>query len=104
MAHLVADRRAFPVFLYVSRLTSRTITSDPVKRGSKIYRQLTYLTLFVAAGILIGDFAVLVYNFLGGELAVRFVLKVLIVGSIAGSIYGYYLLDLRRSEREGGDR
>jgi uncharacterized membrane protein len=92
---------AFPVFLYVSRLIGRWIEDDPVKRTSEIRKWLTYMTLFVAAAILIGDLTALVYNLLGGELTMRFVLKVLTVGAIAGTIFGYYLWDLRREEGEG---
>lgn len=91
---------AFPVFLYVSRWVGGTIRRDPTKRGSKIRKQLTYLTLFVAAVVLISDFIVLVFNFLGGELSVRFGLKVLTVAAIAGTIFGYYLWDLRLEEKE----
>ena len=91
---------AFPVFLYMSRLTSRTIRLDPTQRGSKLRRDLTYLTLFVAALTLIGDFIALVYSFLGGELTVRFVLKALTIGVIAGASFGYYLWDLRVEEKE----
>lgn len=91
---------AFPVFLYVGRLTGRETRLDPSKRASKVRRWLTYLTLFVAASVLTGDVTSLVYNLLGGELAVRFVLKVLTIGAIAGTIFGYYLRDLRLEERE----
>lgn len=91
---------AFPVFLYVACWVGRTIRRDPTKRASKIRKQLTYLTLFVAAVVLISDFIVLVYNFLGGELTVRFALKVLTVAAIAGTVFGYYLWDLRLEEKE----
>ena len=91
---------AFPVFLYVSLLISRAVRRDPAKRGSKVRRWLTYLTLCVAAGVLIGDFIALVYNFLGGELTIRFVLKVTTVGFIAGAIFGCYLWNLRREEKD----
>lgn len=91
---------AFPVFLYMSRLVGRALAKDPVKRLSPIRRWLTYLTLFIAAGCLIGDLIALVYELLGGELTVRFVLKVLVVGAIAGTVFGYYLRDLRREEAE----
>lgn len=91
---------AFPVFLYVARYLGQEMARSPVKRLSAVRRWLTYLTLFVAAGILIGDMITLVYNVLGGELTVRFVLKVLVAGVIAGAIFGYYLLDLRREEKE----
>lgn len=91
---------AFPVFLYMSRLVGRALAKDPVKRLSPIRRWLTYLTLFIAAGCLIGDLIALVYQLLGGELTVRFLLKVLVVGAIAGTVFGYYLRDLRREEAE----
>lgn len=91
---------AFPVFLFVSYLIDRAIKLDPAKRASKIRKWLTYMTLFIAGGTIIGDLIALVFNLLGGELTIRFFLQVLTVGVIAGSIYGYYLLDLRREEKE----
>ena len=91
---------AFPVFLFVARYLGRELARQPVKRLSAVRRWLTYLTLFVAASVLIGDMITLVYNMLGGELTIRFVLKVLVAAVIAGTIFGYYLLDLRREEKE----
>ena len=58
------------------------------------------MTLFVAAGVIIGDLTALVYSFLGGALGMRFGLKALTVAVIAGGIFGYYLWDLRQEERE----
>jgi hypothetical protein len=91
---------AFPVFLSTSWLTGRAIRRDPVKRASKVRRWLTYLTLFIAATVLICDVATLIYNLLGGELTVRFVLKVVTVAMIAGTAFVYYLRDLRLDELE----
>jgi preprotein translocase subunit SecY len=91
---------AFPVFLYTSWLTGRAIQKDPVKRLSKIRRWLTYVTLFIAATVLIGDVTTLIYNLLGGELTMRFVLKVVTVALIAGTAFTYYLGDLRIDEQE----
>ncbi len=91
---------AFPIFLYLSVLIGRSIRRDPSKRSSKIRKWLTYMTLFVAAAVIIGDLTALVYNFLGGELSLRFALKVLTVAAIAGGIFGYYLWDLRQEEEE----
>jgi hypothetical protein len=91
---------AFPLFLFVAWLIGRAIRREPTKRASKVRRNLTYVTLFIASLVLIGDFISLVYNFLGGELTRRFVLKVVTVGLIAGTIFGYYLLDLRADERD----
>ncbi|MEE8592637.1 MAG: DUF5671 domain-containing protein, partial [Candidatus Bipolaricaulota bacterium] len=91
---------AFPIFLYLSLLIGRSIKRDPSKRASKVRKWLTYMTLFVAAAVIIGDLTALVYNFLGGELSLRFALKVLTVAAIAGGIFGYYLWDLRKEEGE----
>ena len=91
---------AFPIFLALSRRVGRELASDPAKRGSKVRRWLTYMTLFVAAAVLIGDVANLVFSLLGGELTVRFCLKVLTVAAIAGTAFWYYLSDLRRDEQE----
>lgn len=91
---------AFPVFYFVSWIVAKAIRKDPDKRSSKIRKWLTYITLFIAAGIIIGDLITLVFNLLGGELTLRFVLKVLTVGGIAGVIFGYYLWDLRKEEKE----
>jgi hypothetical protein len=91
---------ALPVFLYMSRLANGGIAADPTKRLSPVRRWLTYLTLFIAASVLIGDVTSLVYSVLGGELTVRFVLKVVTVGAIAGTVFWYYVSDLRVDERE----
>jgi hypothetical protein len=91
---------AFPTFLFLSFYINKDVTRNPVKRLSPIRRWLTYLTLFVASCVLIGDVTTLIYNTLGGELTSRLVLKVLTVGAIAGTAFGYYLSDLRREERE----
>jgi len=90
----------FPVFLFVARMLQKAIARDPDKRSSKVRKWLTYLTLFVAAGIIIGDLITLVTYLLGGELTLRFVLKVIVVLAITGSIFGYYLWDLRNEEKE----
>src|SRR3546814_882902 len=91
---------AFPLFLFVARLLGRELARNPAKRQSVVRRWLTYMTLFLAAGVLVGDLIALVYHLLGGELTLRFMLKVLVVGGIAGGIFGFYLQDLRREERE----
>ena len=89
---------AFPIFVFVSRTNERAIRQDPRRRLSKVRRWLTYLTLFVAASILIGTMTGIVYNLLSGEITTRFVLRVLTVGAIVGSVFRYFLQDLRKDE------
>lgn len=91
---------AFPVYVFIANLLGREMSRSPVKRLSAVRRWLTYLTLFVAGTVLIADMITLVNGVLAGELTLRFVLKVIVAALIAGSIFGYYLWDLRRDERE----
>lgn len=91
---------AFPVFFFVATVLRKTLKRDPEKRGSKVRKWLTYVTLFVAAGVIIGDLITLVTNVLAGELTLRFILKILSILLIAGTGFGYYLWDLRSEERE----
>ncbi len=96
--HLAALVVSFPLFLFMFRMVNNALTKDPIRRGSKPRRWLTYMTLFIAAFSLTADLTTLVYNALGGELTIRFLLKVTTVGVIAGGIFAYFLLDLRKDE------
>ena len=91
---------AFPVFLFSARRIAREVARAPIKRLSPVRRWLTYLTLFIAAGVLIGDMTTLLYNLLGGEATPRFLAKVAVVAVIAGGIFHYYMQDLRREETD----
>ena len=91
---------AFPAFLFIARYIGKDVAKRPSKRLSPVRRWLTYLTLFIAAGFVIGDLTTLVYKVLAGELTSRITLKVIVVIIIAGTVLGYYLSDLRKEERE----
>lgn len=90
---------SFPLYLGLTVRQERELRADPAKRASKVRKWLTYLTLFVAAGFVVGDLVTLIFHFLEGELTVRFLLKVLVVGTIAGTVFGYYLRDLEKDEQ-----
>jgi hypothetical protein len=89
---------SFSLFLLMFRIETRAIGRDPSRRNSLPRKWLTYVTLFVGAVSLAGDFMVLVYNALGGELTIRFVLKVATVGIIAGGTFAYFLVDIQQDE------
>jgi hypothetical protein len=90
---------AFPIYLWLSLILARAIAKRPEEKNSKIRKWLTYITLFLAAGVIIGDLIALLFNLFQGDLTTRFVLKVLVVLAIAGAIFGYYLWDLRKEEK-----
>ena len=85
---------SFPVYMLLTLRQQRELARDPAKRGSKVRKWLTYLTLLVAAGFLIGDMVTLVYYFLEGELTLRFGLKVAVVALIPGAAFLYYVRDI----------
>jgi uncharacterized membrane protein len=60
-----------------------------------VRKWLTYLTLLLAAGVIVGDGITLVFNLLSGELTTRFVLKVLVVAVVAGAAFGYFTWSMR---------
>jgi hypothetical protein len=91
---------AFPVFFFMAHYIGEEIKRNPLKRLSPVRRWLTYMTLFVSSATLLGDTTTLIYSLLGGDLTIRFVLKVVVVAAIAGSAFAYYLLDLRTEELE----
>lgn len=90
---------AFPIYVFLSYRVNRAIREDPTKRASKIRKWLTYMTLFIAAAVLVGDLSAVIYGLLAGELTVRFLLKALTVVLVAGAIFGYYLWDLREDAK-----
>jgi len=90
----------FPVYVWTAWFLEKEHKKNPEKKEIAIHRWLVYLTLFVAALAIIGDLVALVFTFLNGEITTRFVLKVLTILLIAGSIFYYYLSGLRGGRDE----
>ncbi|MFA7286644.1 MAG: DUF5671 domain-containing protein [Patescibacteria group bacterium] len=87
---------AWPVYVYLLWFLGKEEQADPEKREIRVRKWLFTFTLFVAALTIVIDLITLIRNFLGGELSVRFGLKVLAVLVVAGVVFFYYLWDLRR--------
>ena len=85
----------FPVYAWLNWFLEKELARFPEKRELRTRKWLIYLTLFWAAGVIMGDLVTLVYNFLQGELTLRFVLKILVVLVIATGVFKYYLLILK---------
>ena len=82
---------AFPIFLIVSRVISRSVRDQPERLDSAARKWLTYLVLVVTASILIGDAATFLAYLLRGEATPRFILKVVALLVIAGGVFWHYL-------------
>jgi hypothetical protein len=90
---------AFPVFFFSAVKLAKEVAADPSRRSSTVRKWLTYLTLLVAAGVIVGDSITLVFNMLSGELTLRFVLKVIVVAAIAGAVFGYFTWSTRVDDK-----
>ena len=89
---------AFPLYLFLTRWLGRLVAADPERRQSLVRRWLTYLTLVVGAGIILGDLIALLANVLTGDPTLRFALKAVSILAITGCVFGYYLWDMRQTE------
>jgi hypothetical protein len=84
----------FPLFLALMRFIRRDIERDPTRKDIWIRRWALYLTVFIAGLSIIVDLIVLVNNFLGGEITMRFILKILVVLGVAGVAFMHFLADI----------
>jgi len=85
----------FPLYMYISKLLQQDYSANLEKKELKIRKWLVYLTLFIAAIVITVDLVTLVYNFLGGDLTMRFFFKIIVVLGVATEIFIYYLWDLK---------
>lgn len=88
----------FPVYVWVMNFLEKDLAAFPDKRELKIRKWLLYFTLFAASIVIIVDLITLIFNFLQGELTLRFFLKVVAVLFISSSIFVYYRKILKSVE------
>ena len=94
----------WPVFLVLSRYIVKDLVRYPEKIDLWVRKWLTYLTVFVASLTIIIDLIILINFFLGGELTLRFVLKVIAVLVVAAAALGYEFWELKRKPNEGKNK
>lgn len=86
----------FPLFIWLSRIHRKSISSSPELKDSKLRKWLLYFTLFLAGLTIAIDIIVLINTFLGGEnFATSFILKVASVLVVAFGVFYFYLEDLK---------
>ena len=92
---------ALLLYLFVTRRLAVQVAADPERRQSLVRRWLTYLTLVVGAGIILGDSIALLANLLTGDPTARFALKAVSILAVTGCIFGFYFWDMRQAEAPG---
>lgn len=85
----------FPVYAWAGYYLNKIYSREPEKRNLRIRKWLLNFTVFAAALIIIGDLVTLIYNFLGGDITSRFVLKIAAVFFVAVSVFFYYFWELK---------
>lgn len=94
----------FPVFILLMWLMEKSYMEDSERRESGIHKLLSYVTLFLAGGIVIGDLVTVLYYFLDGqELTAGFLLKVLALLVISAMLFYYFISEIR-GRLTGGTR
>lgn len=87
---------AFPIYVWAIWFWLKSFKNNPQKIESRLSKWITYLILLFAGGTIAGDFIRVIFNFLQGGLGVRFLLKALIVLTIAGFVFGFYFLERKK--------
>lgn len=91
----------FPAYLVAMWSIGKDVDRTPEKRELWVRRWFIWATLFIAAVTLLGDLVFLVYTLLGGDVALRFVLKALSVGIVAAAVFVYHWYILHREPGTG---
>ncbi len=92
---------AFPLYLILMRRLTAAVATDPERRQSLVRRWLTYLTLVVGAGIILGDIIALLASLLTGDPTVNFFLKVAAVVVVVATVgYSIYVVGTPGQQRD----
>lgn len=92
---------AAPIYYITTWQINKNLLLGKLNKEAGVRRWLTYFILFVSSVVMIGWFIAIVYNFLDGELTLKFILKAATAIFIAAIIFSYYLYDIRREIAPG---
>jgi len=84
-----------PLTVVLLRMIRKDIEANPEKKNLWVRRWAIVLTLFVAGVTIAIDLITLVNTFLGGEISVRFGLKVAVVLLVAAAGFMHFYADLK---------
>lgn len=90
-----------PIYYVISWQINKNLFSGVLKIESGIRKWLTYFIIFVSSVVALGYLVAIIYNFLDGELSIKFALKAFAALAISGTIFSYYLHEIKRQVAEG---
>lgn len=93
---------AFPLYYFSMRFWFKKFREDEGRAESRISRFITYLVLLVAAIVIAGDLIAILFNFLQGEITIRFFLQAIVILLISGGIFGFYFLERKEVQYKKG--
>jgi hypothetical protein len=90
-----------PIYYLTVTQINKNLFKGLLDKDSGVRKWLTYFILFVSSVVMLGWLIATIYNFLDGELTVKFVLKALTAIAISTAIFTYYLYDIKRDNVVG---
>lgn len=87
----------FPLYALLMRMLNRDAEQSTEKRELRVRKWLFHFTLAAAAVLIAGDLIATIYQFLNGNLTLRFGLQVLTLFAVATSVFFYYYEKIRGS-------
>lgn len=95
---------ATPVFYWMNKLIGRGLVKKEISLDDGIRRWLTYLIIFVSSVVILVWLITTMNSFLSGELTTKAILKTLTILVIAGSVFGYYFYDIKKTKVVANDK
>jgi len=95
---------ATPVFYWMNKLIRQGLIKAEITLTDGIRRWLTYFIIFVASVVILVWLITTMNSFLNGELTTKVILKTLTILGIAGSVFGYYFYDIKKTVVEAKDK
>lgn len=90
-----------PLYFFLRWAIARYISQGKLSETSRVRKWVTYMVLFIVGAVVLGDLVALVRNLLDGDASLRFILKVFVLLVLAGGIFTYHFIDMRRHDMAG---
>lgn len=95
---------AVPVFVILSILIRRALSSGLLDVANKVRLWITYIILFATVAIAVGDLIRITFSLLNGDFTARFLLKAGVVLIIVCWTFVYYWLEIRSAKALVGSK